>query len=59
MENEFTGGEEVSHIVTIKSELRDAEAVSLACKRLGLEEPRHGTAQLFVNDVLLIDNLTP
>lgn len=37
----------MSHIVTIKTEVRDAEAVSLACKRPGLEEPRHGTAQLF------------
>jgi hypothetical protein len=37
----------VSHIVTIKTEVRDVEAVRSACKRLGLEEPVHGTATLF------------
>jgi hypothetical protein len=37
----------VSHIVTIKTEVRDVEAVSAACKRLGLEEPVNGTATLF------------
>jgi hypothetical protein len=37
----------VSHIVEIKTEVRDAEAVRAACTRLGLEEPVHGTATLF------------
>lgn len=37
----------MSHIVTIKTEVRDAEAVRAACKRLGLEEPVQGTAKLF------------
>ncbi len=37
----------MSHIVTIKTEVRDAEAVKAACNRLGLEEPVHGTAKLF------------
>jgi hypothetical protein len=37
----------VSHIVQIKTEIRDAEAVRAACKRLGLEEPVNGTATLF------------
>jgi hypothetical protein len=37
----------VSHIVTIKTELRDAEAVKAAAKRLGLDEPFHGTVRLF------------
>jgi hypothetical protein len=37
----------VSHIVTIKTEVRDPDAVSAACRRLGLPEPEHGTAQLF------------
>jgi hypothetical protein len=37
----------VSHIVTIRTELRDAEAVKAAAKRLGLDEPVHGTVRLF------------
>ena len=37
----------MSHIVSIKTEVRDAEAVRAACVRLGLEEPKHGTARLF------------
>jgi len=37
----------LSHIVTIKTEVRDAEAVKAACKRLGLQEPVHGTVRLF------------
>ena len=37
----------MSHIVTIKTEVRDAEAVRAACNRLGLEQPVQGTAKLF------------
>jgi hypothetical protein len=37
----------VSHIVTVKTEVRDAQAVAAACRRLGLPEPAHGTAKLF------------
>ena len=37
----------MSHIVTVKTEVRDAAAVRAACKRLGLTEPIHGTAKLF------------
>jgi hypothetical protein len=37
----------LSHIVTIRTEVRDAEAVKAAAKRLGLDEPIHGTVQLF------------
>jgi hypothetical protein len=37
----------VSHIVEIKTEVRDPEAVAAACRRLGLAEPVHGTATLF------------
>ena len=37
----------MSHIVTIKTEVRDAEAVRAACKRLNLAEPVQGTARLF------------
>jgi hypothetical protein len=37
----------LSHIVQIQTEVRDAEAVTAACKRLGLPEPQQGTARLF------------
>ena len=37
----------MSHIVTIKTEVRDPAAVAAACRRLGLPEPAHGTARLF------------
>jgi hypothetical protein len=41
----------VSHIVTIKTQIRDAEAVQLACRRLGLPPPVHGTSRLFSGPV--------
>ena len=37
----------MSHIVSIKTKLLDAAAVNAACRRLGLEEPTSGTAELF------------
>ena len=37
----------MSHIVTIKTEVRDPAAVAAACLRLGLPEPVRGTAKLF------------
>lgn len=37
----------MSHIVTIRTEVRDAQAVAAACRRLQLPEPVHGTATLF------------
>ena len=37
----------MSHIVSVKTEVRDPVAVGAACRRLGLPEPVHGTAQLF------------
>ena len=37
----------MSHIVTIKTEVRDAAAVRAACHRLGLAEPVQGTTRLF------------
>ena len=37
----------MSHIVSIKTEVRDPAAVVAACRRLGLPEPVHGTARLF------------
>lgn len=37
----------LSHIVTIKTEVRDAAAISAACTRLGLAQPEFGTRRLF------------
>jgi hypothetical protein len=41
----------MSHIVTIKTEVRDAAAVHAACRRLGLSEPVQGKARLFSGEV--------
>src|SRR3954452_20597188 len=37
----------LSHIVSIKTEVRDPEAVAAACRRPGLPEPARGTARMF------------
>ena len=37
----------MSHIVTVKTEVRDPAAVAAACRRLTLPEPAMGTAQLY------------
>jgi hypothetical protein len=37
----------LSHIVTIRTEVRDPDAVAAACRRLGLAVPERGTATLF------------
>ena len=37
----------MSHIVEIKTQVRDVLAVRAACRRLGLAEPVQGTAKLF------------
>jgi hypothetical protein len=37
----------LSHIVSIKTEVRDPQAVAAACGRLGLTPPVQGTATLF------------
>ena len=37
----------MSHIVQIATEVRDPQAVALACRRLGLPEPVYGTAALY------------
>jgi hypothetical protein len=37
----------MSHIVHIKTRVHDPAAVTAACRRLGLAEPVHGTAQLY------------
>jgi hypothetical protein len=41
----------MSHIVTIKTEVRDANAVRAACHRLSLAEPIQGKAKLFSVEV--------
>jgi hypothetical protein len=41
----------MSHIVQIKTQVRDAEAVRLACRRLHLPEPIAGSAKLFSSTV--------
>lgn len=40
----------MSHIVSIKTEIRDAEAIKAACKRLGLDEPFFGKATFYMRD---------
>ena len=37
----------MSHIVTIKTEVRDHAAVAAACRRLAIDAPVEGTAQLY------------
>jgi hypothetical protein len=41
----------LSHIVTVKTEVRDYAAVIAACRRLQLPPPIAGTAQLFSGEV--------
>ena len=41
----------MSHIVEIKTEIRDPVAMSAACQRLGLASPQQGTATLFTQQV--------
>ena len=41
----------MSHVVSIKTEVRDHAAISAACRRLQLPPPIAGTAQLFSGEV--------
>ena len=41
----------MSHIVQIKTEVRDPAAIAAACGRLTLAAPVHGTAKLFSGQV--------
>jgi hypothetical protein len=41
----------LSHIVTIKTEVRDHTAVAAACRRLALPEPVQGTAEIYSGNV--------
>jgi hypothetical protein len=43
----FTKEHHVSHIVTLKTEIRDHAALCAACQRLQLAEPVHETVRLF------------
>ena len=40
----------MSHIVSIKTQVRDATALAAACQRLLLAPPVHGTAKLFTSE---------
>lgn len=40
----------MSHIVTIQTQVRDPAAIRLACARLELPEPVHGTVRLFQDE---------
>lgn len=40
----------MSHIVSIKTQVRDPVAIEAACRRLQLPAPTHGTAQLFTSE---------
>jgi hypothetical protein len=42
----------MSHIVVVKSEIRDAAAVRAACQRLGLAPPIQGKTQLFSGEAV-------
>lgn len=37
----------MSHIVEIRTQVRDAQALALACRRLGLADPTQGVARLY------------
>ena len=37
----------MSHIVKIQTQVKDVTAAQVACRRLKLESPQHGTARLF------------
>ena len=41
----------MSHLVVVKTEIRDAAAVTAACHRLGLPQPIEGTVRLFSGEV--------
>jgi hypothetical protein len=41
----------MSHIVSIKTEVRDPLAIAAACRRLKLPEPTRGTARLYSAEI--------
>ena len=40
----------MSHLVTIRTQVRDPAALQAACRRLGLKAPVQGTARLFTTE---------
>ena len=40
----------MSHIVSIRTQIRDPAALAAACRRLGLAEPTQGTARLYAGE---------
>ena len=42
----------MSHVVEVKTEIRDVEAVKATCQRLKLPEPVHGTTKLFSGEAM-------
>ncbi len=40
----------MSHIVSIKTEVRDAVAIRAACRRLNIDQPEEGTFKLFTGE---------
>ena len=42
----------MSHIVEIKTEVRDPHALRAACRRLRLAEPAHGTTKLYSGEAI-------
>jgi hypothetical protein len=44
-------GETMSHVVTIKTVVKDAAAMRAACQRLGLPPPVQGTHRLFASSI--------
>jgi hypothetical protein len=40
----------MSHLVTIRTQVRDRAALQAACRRLGLKAPVQGTARLFTTE---------
>ena len=41
----------MSHIVTIRTELRDVEAIKAACRRLEVPDPEFGKTEIFQKEV--------
>jgi hypothetical protein len=40
----------VSHIVEIKTQIKDREAIAAACRRLAIPAPTQGTARIFIGN---------
>jgi hypothetical protein len=49
-DNSINGGISMSHIVTIETEIRDAQALCSACHRLGLSQPVQEQTRLFTGE---------